>query len=100
MDRAARDMGPISTRDGEADAQMDEDETRTEAREDPTWNPGGVGNEAGEDIATPSSTWNPGGTGNVTEDEEQLSTGTLTGTGSERTGSTAERAESNEDQLL
>jgi len=45
-------------RDGERAA---EDRQRTEDE----WNPGGVGNAEGRDLATPSSTWNPGGTGNT-----------------------------------
>jgi hypothetical protein len=104
MDRGARDMGVLNTRDNVGEDRMGgTGEARTEAREDPTWNPGGVGNEAGEaagEVATPSGSWNPGGVGNVKEPEEgdeNLSTGTTTGTESERTGSTAEVPVDSED---
>ena len=33
------------------------------------WNPGGVGNQLGDDRETSDETWNPGGVGNATEDE-------------------------------
>jgi hypothetical protein len=95
MERSARDMGPINTADGEADALATGDQRHTEAREDPTWNPGGVGNDAGAaagEMATPASHWNPGGVGNVKEpeeDDDNVSTGTTSGTEAERTGSTA-----------
>ena len=46
------------------------------------WNPRGVGNTAGADVATPSSTWNPGGVGNAAEgDEGQADASTSTNTG-------------------
>jgi hypothetical protein len=105
MERAARDMGPINTADGEADAHATGDQRHTQAREDPTWNPGGVGNAAGDaagEMATPSSSWNPGGVGNVQEPEEgddRPSTGTTSGTEAERTGSTGHVAVDSEDSL-
>jgi hypothetical protein len=33
------------------------------------WNPGGVGNQLGDERETSDDTWNPGGVGNATEDE-------------------------------
>jgi hypothetical protein len=33
------------------------------------WNPGGVGNQLGDERDTSDETWNPGGVGNATEDE-------------------------------
>ena len=33
------------------------------------WNPGGVGNELGDERETSDAPWNPGGVGNATEDE-------------------------------
>lgn len=83
MERAAGDIGPRDADDG-ADAPSG-DQRHAEAREDPTWNLGGLGNAAGEgasDVATPSSSWNPGGVGNAQEpgqDEEEASPRRTTG---------------------
>jgi hypothetical protein len=33
------------------------------------WNPGGVGNQVGDEHETSDAPWNPGGVGNATEDE-------------------------------
>lgn len=69
------------------------DEQRDDKPTEDAWNPGGVGNAAGADLATSSSAWNPGGAGNATEgDEDQpdVSTEATTGTlVAERHGSTA-----------
>jgi hypothetical protein len=50
------------------------EDTRDEEQTELAWNPGGVGNAAGADLATPSSTWNPGGTGNADEFDEDAET--------------------------
>jgi hypothetical protein len=47
----------------------DDPTARNDAEEvDRTWNPGGVGNQVGDERETSDATWNPGGVGNATED--------------------------------
>ena len=42
------------------------------AEVDRQWNPGGVGNQLGDERETSDATWNPGGVGNATEEELTL----------------------------
>lgn len=68
FDRSVRDLGPVPPFEPPQDEETSPEEERVEAREDPTWNPGGAGNAAGETADVPDTQWNPGGVGNGTDE--------------------------------